>query len=184
MQIRSLGWKKDVERVGVTSISPEQYYFYRLYSIDLDDAKHILRVLKRYRRKDVRCCLLRDLVVTYCRPFSGNKGNKMTSHVLTTKVVPRDLRALHNELLSLRNQLFAHTDYTYRRPQVANWSTGSHKWFPMSFRGFDYNRLDAQVPEIHELVIVVEKNLQDIIDKLHETPDSLPDSGQKTLHFT
>jgi len=157
----------------------EQYYFYRLYSIDLDEAKHILRVMKRYRRKDVRYCLLRDLVVIYCRPFSGNKGDKISKHVLTKKVVPKYLRSLHDELVNLRNQLFAHTDYTYRRPKVANWSTDSYKWFPMSFRGFDYNKLDARVSEIHQLVTEVEGNLQGKIDKIHETSNNSLNSGQK-----
>lgn len=147
----------------------EQYYFYRLYSIDLDDAKHILRILKRYRRKDVRYCLLRDLVVTYCRPFSGNKGDKIPKHILTKKVVPKDLHSLHDELVNLRNQIFAHTSYIYKRPKVANWSTDAYKWFPMSFRGFDYNKLDSQVSKIGQLVTAVEKNLQEKIDKIHET---------------
>ena len=151
----------------------EQYYFFRLYSIDLDSAKHILCVLKRYRRKDVRYCLLRDLVISYCRPFSGNKGDKISKHVLTKKVVPKDLRPLHDELVKVRNQLFAHTDYTYRRPKVTNWSTDSYKWFPMSFRGFDYNKLDVRVSEINQLVSAVERNLQTKIDRIHETSNNL-----------
>ena len=109
----------------------EQYYFYRLYSIDLDNTKHILRILKRYRRKDVRYCLLRDIVVSYCRPFSGNKGKKISTHTLNKKVVPKELCILHDELVEIRNQLFAHTDYTYRQPKVANWSTDSQKWIDL-----------------------------------------------------
>ena len=146
----------------------EQYNFYRLYSIDLDNTKHILRILKRYRRKDVRYCLLRDIVVSYCRPFSGNKGKKISTHTLNKKVVPKELRILHDELVEIRNQLFAHTDYTYRQPKVANWSTDSQKWFPMSFRGYDYNKLDKRIPEIYELVVAVEKNLQAKIDKIEK----------------
>ena len=146
----------------------EQYHFYRLYSIDFDTANHILRVLKRYRRKDVRYCILRDLIVTYCRPFSGSKGEKIATHTLTTKVVPKKLRPLHNELLDMRNRLFAHTDYTYRQPKAINWSTDTHKWFPMQFRGFDYNKLDTRVSEISELVQAVERNLQSRIDKIED----------------
>lgn len=146
----------------------EKYYFYRLYSIDLDSTMHALRVLKRYRRKDVRNCLLRDIVVSYSRPFSGNKGEDIPMHILTKRIVPKKLRSLHDELINLRNQLFAHTDYTYRRPKVANWSTPEHKWFPMSFRGYDYNKLESRVSEIEELVKSVETNLQSEIDKIHD----------------
>jgi hypothetical protein len=146
----------------------EQYHFLRLYSIDLDTAKHILRVLKRYRRKDVRYCILRDLIVSYCRPFSSNKGREIRKHALTKKVVPRELRPLHDELIDLRNQLFAHTDYTYRMPKVLNWSTESYRWFPMQFRGYDYNRLDKRVSEITKLVQAVQGNLQARIDRIEE----------------
>jgi hypothetical protein len=146
----------------------EQYCFYRLYSIDFDTTKHTLRVLKRYRRKDVRYCLLRDIVVSYCRPFSGNKGEEILNHTLNKKVVPKELRPLRDELVKLRNQLFAHTDYTYRQPKVADWSTDSYKQFPMSFRGYDYNKLDKRVPEIDKLVVAVEKNFQAKIDKIEE----------------
>jgi len=100
----------------MTDTDIEKYYFYRLYSIDLDSTKHSLCVLKRYRREDVRHCLLRDIVVSYARPFSGNKGQDIPKHKLTKKVVPRNLCQLHDDLIKLRNQLFAHTDYTYRRP--------------------------------------------------------------------
>ena len=69
----------------------ELYHFLKLYSVDFYSAKHIRQVLKRYRRKDVRYCILRDLIVTYCRPFSGNKGDKIANHKLTIQVVPREL---------------------------------------------------------------------------------------------
>lgn len=146
----------------------EQYHFLKLYTIDFDTAKHILKVLKRYRRKDVRYCILRDLIVTYCRPFSGNKGEHISKHTLTVKVVPKELRSLHNELLDMRNQLFAHTDYTYRQPKVINWSTDTYKWFPLQFRGFDYEKLDRRVSEISKLILAVESNLQKRIDSIEE----------------
>lgn len=146
----------------------EKYYFYRLYSIDFDSTKHALRILKRYRRKDVRYCLLRDIVVSYVRPFSTNKGMNIPKHNLTKKLVPKELCPLHDELLNLRNQLFAHTDYQYRRPKAANFSTPARKWFPMSFRGLDYNKIDSRVAEIEHLVAEVEKNLQYEINKIEE----------------
>lgn len=155
-------------RLLIMSSEKEQYYFYKLYSIDFDTARHILRVLRRYRRKDVRYSILRDLVVSYCRPFSGNKGSEIRKHMLTKKVVPKELRPLHDELVNLRNKLFAHTDYIYRRPKVINWSTENHKWFPMQFRGYDYNKLDMRVPEIEKLIQAVTKNLHTRIGKIED----------------
>lgn len=86
----------------------EQYKFYRLYDHDFDAAIHTLKILKRYRRPDVRNALLRDIIITYARPFSISKGDKIPKHILPAKFVPSQLRKLHNELFDLRNQLFAH----------------------------------------------------------------------------
>jgi hypothetical protein len=123
----------------------EQYYFLRLYAIDFDSTLHSLRILRRYRRKDVRYCILRELVVSYARPFSKNKGLHIPKHEMGKDVVPTELRTLHDELVILRQEQFAHTDYTYRKPKVANWSSPGRRWFPMSFRGYDYSSLDKRV---------------------------------------
>jgi hypothetical protein len=144
----------------------EQYYFYRLYSIDFGATKHTLRVLKRYRRQDVRASILRDIVVSYTRPFSGNRGENTRNHQLGKRFVPPEFQALHEELLRLRCEQFAHTDRTYYKPKAANWSRLGRKWFPMSFRGYDYSKLDAQVSSIERLVAAVERNLQLEIDAI------------------
>ena len=138
----------------------EQYYFYRLYSIDLDTTLHTLQLLKRYRRKDVRYCILRDIVVSYARPFSGNRGDQSHNHSLKKKLVPTEFRALHEELLRLRCQQFAHTDKTYYKPKKVNWSKAGRKWYPISFKGYDYSTLDGQVRKIEQMVKAVERNLQ------------------------
>jgi len=94
----------------------EQYCFYRLYSIDLDTVRHSLRMLKRYRRQDVRHSILRDIVVGYARPFSGNKGKLFKKYHLSMKSVPSDLRSLHSEMLDVRMRTLAHTDYSFVTP--------------------------------------------------------------------
>jgi hypothetical protein len=144
----------------------EQYKFYRLYDHDFDAAIHTLKIQKRYRRPDVRNALLRDIIVTYTRPFSISKGDKIHRHILPAKFVPSQLRKLHNELLDLRNQLFAHTDLIYKNPRVANWSAGQRKWFPMSFRGFDYGSLNKRVANILNLICTVQRELQKKIKKI------------------
>lgn len=100
-----------------------QYRFYRLYSVDLDSARYSLRMLRRYRRSDIRFCILRDLIVSYARPFSGNKGPTGGEHSLSVKYVPTKHRPLHSELIDLRRQVFAHTDFTYHDPRLSKWDT-------------------------------------------------------------
>jgi hypothetical protein len=144
----------------------EEYLFLRLYSIDLNTTKHTLRILKRYRRLDVRFCLLRDIVVSYARPFSTNTGVKIPKHHLTKKFIPEHLRPLHKELINARNQLFAHTDLRYRNPRISNlWK--EEGLLPMMFRGYDYNKnINQKVDRIEELVNIVETKLNEKLREL------------------
>lgn len=133
-----------------------------MYSIDLNTALHSIKVLRRYKRPDVQYALLRDLTVTYVRPFSGNKvdqGNKR-KHMLTTKKrVPKHLLPLHKELERLRMQQFAHTDLSYYKPRAVGISFVPSGAYGMSFKGYDYAALLRKLPQIEELIRAVEKSV-------------------------
>jgi hypothetical protein len=137
-----------------------QYRFYRLFSVDLDTARYSLRMLRRYRRSDIRFCILRDLIVSYARPFSGNKGPSGGGHSLSLKYVPAEYRPLHNELLDLRMQVFAHTDFAYHDPRLSKWDTDQGPIFPMSLRRPGYEGLLSRTKRIRELVDFVDAELQ------------------------
>ena len=140
----------------------EKYRFLRLYSIDLDTALHTIKVLRRYRRADVQYPLLRDIAVAYARPFSGNEGEQIRKHQLSSRNhVPKPARKLHEELLRLRMEQFAHTDLKFYRPRVAKFMSGKGPWFPMSFKSYDYAHLIRQLPEIEKLIRDVERSLQE-----------------------
>lgn len=140
----------------------EKYKFLRLYCSDFNDALHTLKVLRRYRKKDVRYALIRDVVVTYCRPFTESKGFGIRKDLLGLKTVRSEMRGLHNELLTLRKEIFAHTDLTYRNPKVAKWAPG---FYPMSFKGFDYAALERKLPKIEKMIEHAQKQVRDEISK-------------------
>lgn len=132
----------------------EKYKFLRLYDMDFEMALHTIKILKRYKKKDVRYPLLRDVIVTYSRPFTESRGFNITKDFFGVKFKPSEIemKRLHDELKVLRNELFAHTDLTHRNPKVVNWSTATYKWFPMSFKGFDYEVLERQLTNIKKLI--------------------------------
>lgn len=139
----------------------ERYCFLRLYAIDLDTAFHTIKVLRRYKRADVQFPLLRDIAVTYARPFSINKGEEIRKDRLSSrKHVPKPLRALHEELIRVRMEQFAHTDLKFYRPKVSKFTGTTKPWFPMAFKGYDYAALLRQIPQIEELVREVERSIQ------------------------
>jgi tRNA U55 pseudouridine synthase TruB len=131
----------------------EKYAFLRLYEHDLEMALQTAKIMNRYRKTDVKFALLRDLVVTYCRPFTESRGEGITKDFFAIKKFEsNEMKELHNELMELRSSLFAHTDLNFKKTQIANWSNDEKKWFPMAFRGYDYTLLADKVPEIVKLI--------------------------------
>jgi hypothetical protein len=152
----------------------EEYRFYRLYSIDLESAKQTLSMIARYRRKDIRYAILRDFIVVYGRPFSGNRGRVWHSHRLREAIVPAEHRALHGELLALRNRAFAHTDHDYFDPRIAQWpSKSGRKAYPMSFKVPPYADLERRFKAMTILVAAVEAAVNAWVEAFHVRLDAL-----------
>ena len=87
--------------------------------------------------------------------------------------MPLDMRPLHQELLRLRMQLFAHTDLSFREPQVARWRMRGGTMFGLAFRHGSLELLDRRAPRIHDLVGAVMDNLAakiaDLESRIEET---------------
>ena len=147
----------------------EKYAFLRLYDHDLEMSLQTIKVLRRYSRKDVRFPLLRDIIVTYCRPFTSSRGDEINKDFLSIKPFEnKNMQLLHEKLLELRSQLFAHTDLTFKKPSIANWSKGNKKWFPMAFRNFDYEELEKELPNIINLLKYVQEDINVQIKEYEE----------------
>lgn len=145
----------------------EPYYFLRMYSVEFSTARCAVKVLKRYRRPDVQYALLRDLIVTYVRPFSTNKGAQ-SKHTLGVKAhVPPLMKTLHEELVRVRMQQFAHTDLTYYSPSTMAFkgANGEFHEYGMMFKGYDYAALLRKLPQIEELIRAVESSVNAEIAK-------------------
>ena len=161
--------------VVVTRRDAENYRFLRLYSIDLEMARQSCDLIARQDALDVRYCLLRDLVVSYARPFSSNRGRVFKRHRLEKgEVVPIAMRPLHAELLALRDQAFAHTDHDFRNPQIARWPRSSGgATYGMSFRNPAYDTLIVRLQEIRDLATAVEQRVNALARDFELTFDQL-----------
>lgn len=172
-------------RVVPTNRDAEDYRFLRLYSIDLEMAKQASDLLAKQDALDVRYSILRDLVVTYARPFSVNRGRLFKKHKLDDKVVPVTGKDLHLELLALRDQVFAHTDHDARDPQIARWPRKQGgAMYPMSFTNPPYGKLIDRLDEIRELIVSVEaavnlrvRSFEAKFELLFPPDDPEPDKG-------
>jgi hypothetical protein len=137
----------------------ENYRFLRLHSIDMNTAIGTLKMLKRYRRDDIKVALLRDISVIYSRPFSGNRGKTCKNFLSEKKYVPIEYRDLHDKLLDLRNKEFAHTDAIFHDPKFMKWEGDKDVAFLMTFKTFDYLDLLRNLKNIEALINSVETNI-------------------------
>jgi hypothetical protein len=152
------------------SLETENYLFLRLYSIDLDTAMHSLDLIEQCSDPAIRVCLLRDLVVTYARPFSSNVGLTTRGHRVDNvlaHVVPVQHSSLHERLMRYRNQLFAHTDLEAYGPKAAKWGQEDKSTFPMTFWALDYQELNSRLSEIRELVSSATSAVDAEIHRIH-----------------
>ena len=168
----------------------EAYGFHRLYSIDFEMAKQACDLLSSQSSDELRYTILRDVVVSYSRPFSGNRGRLVKKHRLPDAMVPQAMSALHNELIALRDQAFAHTDHEFIKPQHARWprADGSAQ-YPMGFRVPPYQGMVARIDEIRALAVAMEELVNAIIgdyqrrfDTLHREQEAADIAAQIDAH--
>ena len=149
-----------------------QYLQLRLYEHDLEEALRTLKALKRMRSNASRQIVIRDFIVCYSRPFSGNQDADGKPHRLEKGIVPAELLEVHESIIAARNQLFAHADWEGRVPRVADWSRGDQLAFPMSIRPPKYQKLLGEVSAMRRLAQTVlggiTASFPDIERRIHE----------------
>jgi hypothetical protein len=152
----------------------EEYGFHRLYSLDFEMARQACELLSGQTSDELRFTILRDVIVSYSRPFSGNRGKLVRHHRLPDDMVPQGMAALHAELIALRDQAFAHTDHEFIKPQHARWprADGSAQ-YPMSFRVPPYQTMVARIDEIRALTVAMEELVNATIGDYQRSFDTL-----------
>ena len=128
------------------------------------DVSHSLMALDRLPSAEddfIRNCLLRDAATAYMRPFLPCRAF-LTIQKLGAKYIPRDtaLRALHDELTGLRNEVFAHTDLKARFPVLHCWTRGARPVFPIPFKSHTYPTLIKRVDDLRRLFETVLANVR------------------------
>ncbi len=147
----------------------EYYAFMRLADSDLDSALRSIKSLRRVKHPDSVSAIVRDSLVSYARPFTGNRGVvKKRNLRLIESLVPDELKTSHEKVMNIRDQIVAHTDVSYRKPIVGEFKGKSSKLYPISYKAFYYEDI-LKLPKILEpLIMMVGKNLWDEIQRYEQ----------------
>lgn len=133
----------------------EFYVFLRFADGDISQAQMALDHLSAVEGDFLRLCLLKDAAISYCRPFKKSRGAFNKSLKLDKNYVPFCFIGLHNDLVDLRDQVFAHTDIDVRSPVLHCWTGEPRPIFPIQFKGHNYPQLLTREQELRSLFSAV-----------------------------
>lgn len=98
----------------------EEYSFYRHFtSQSLEDARNSFSLLVELKSVDnrLRMPLLRDAVTSYARPFKNSHG-RLGIRLNASEMGCPHPKDMHDRILGLRDQVFAHCDISVKKPRV------------------------------------------------------------------
>jgi 6-phosphogluconate dehydrogenase len=141
-------------------ITQERYVFWRFATQDFFECAETLELLENCEDNEVKMALFKAAVVAYARPFSGNKAvhKEQNWHINENWVT--DIET-HKLAIEYRSKLFAHTDITYRSPNLSK--VGNR--FPISMRGTYFEKYMELVEPLSSLS---KKMISVLIDNIKE----------------
>lgn len=141
----------------MTTQQQELYAFHHLSLIDMQRTWESLESWSEAQSNTVRNALFRDAIVCYACPFKTNRGihGKL---ILDQNLIPDALRAEHNEVIALRDQIVAHNDLN-----IQNLNFGPGTCFTVN--GYENIHKDYLVEPLKRLSHAVHSS---IMNKMHE----------------
>ena len=131
----------------------ERYVFYIKATGDIEAALQSLALIPKTDDNYIKAALIRDAIVSYCRPFTrndtvfphsrtvikkGQKKKKVSKQLwLPHSFVPPRKRVLQRKVMWARNKLIAHSPLKEREPRLA--LLGGQ--FFVTMKGFYYKEL-------------------------------------------
>lgn len=138
----------------------ERYVLRHLALIDMERVQRSLEYLRSTTDEHLRDALFRDAVVSYAKPFSDNKGVHTKKGMrLSEKVIPKELKAAHKEVIEIRNQLFAHMDLDRQMPRLDIHNINGEKHVSFTVAGYGKVYAEHLIGPLTQLAQAVHRNL-------------------------
>jgi len=137
----------------------EEYVFLRTCTSDFYMAEKSLSLMEDFEFGYIQFVFLRDAVISYGRPFSKNRGIHNTPHRLNTEYVPDKYSQLHDEILRLRDTLFAHSDILEKNPKLALLGD-TRPILAISHNGSYLSEIKESLENMSVLIACVQENIR------------------------
>jgi hypothetical protein len=134
---------------------------------DLDDARNVLKAVKKSKDDTLRNAAFKYAVIAYCRAYTLSQGKKGTPRrKLEERYIPDGFHELHSELLRCRDKMYAHSDRDILDAKVSVHEISGQK-FPVQIQNVIYPlEVMARIDEIIELTELTMDAIIDAHDEL------------------
>lgn len=135
----------------------ESYIFRHLALIDMERVLRSLEYLDDLEDEYLKEVLFRDAVLSYVKPFSGNRGvyTKKWLKITDEEYVPEELKSVHNDLVNIRNELFAHIDMKRQMPHLDINEIDGEKHLSFTVTGYEKVYADYLIEPLRQLAKIV-----------------------------
>jgi hypothetical protein len=170
-------------------IEIERFLFLFMADLDFLAAEEAIAVLNFSRKtidhsplvKGLTESLMRDITISYARPFSENRGIMQKRHRLQMDaLVPKEFHELHNELIERRDTIFAHTDLSALPRLISRYVTREGKGqYAVTFKKPKFEDLYEDVPKIMNLLAEIRKEVAKLKEGFGAEEDKRVEAGRK-----
>ena len=138
----------------------DQLALAHLALIDMDRVQKSIECLRDTHDKYLKSALLRDAVISYAKPFSGNRFSDQSKGLrISDNHVPKELADTHKEILALRDELIAHTDMTLQKPEIGKRQDEVGHNYSMTVSGYETIYKDHLIDPLFNLAKAVHASL-------------------------
>lgn len=115
----------------------ELYVFLRRAQSSMEEVILLCQLALKQTDDAVKYSIIRDTIVTYCRPFKFCYGKLGGPYSLDEKFLDQTVTDVHAELMGWRDKIIAHSDIDVLDPKLHCLTTPQgRKTYPITFRGF------------------------------------------------
>jgi len=167
------------------------FKMFSLYRKDFDASWEALAFLEKHGecfQDYIQQVLWHEAIVSYARPFSGNRIDRKP-HRVDSSVVPDEFRFIHNEVIEYRNKLVAHSDFE----QVSNFGIGkdpgddSPNVTTISSMTYEFKSAASWSVYLQDFLSLVHRMREWLDNKVvdwHQAQEELPDTAPPSPNST
>jgi len=142
---------------------------------NLNEAWSILHNIKRNTGNPLVNPAFQFALIEYAKPFTKSRDSIKSTHILGANYIPKKYRSLHDEILSARHQLHAHSDITLEEARVYVTNTFYGKHVSVS-KNVIYDT--EMISKIDDIIDLIEQSLDSMYEEVKRLEAALPINSQ------